>query len=183
MCCCWTWTLNSLRANGRSGIQTNIQGCWPCRRGDLLDVMPTVCDAFDHIVIDGAAVMTQRLLSAAVIAADAVLIPVQPSGLDIWGAADIVKIVKARQALTSGRPKAAFVVSRQVLGTRFAAGVQARLEQMGMPVFTSRLTQRIDFAEAATAGQSVLDYRPTGKAAQEIIALTHELERFTHARH
>ena len=52
---------------------------------------------------------------------------------------------------------------------------------MGLPVFTSQLTQRIAFAEAATIGQSVLDYRPTGKAASDIHAITDKLRRFTHA--
>ena len=113
--------------------------------------------------------------------ADVVLVPVQPSGLDIWGVADLVDLIHARQSLTDGQPAAAFVVSRQVQGTRFAADLQDRLEQMALPVFAARLTQRIAFAEASTAGLSVLDYRPRGKAAAEVRAITNELMRLTHA--
>ncbi len=148
---------------------------------NLLRTIPKVKDRFEIIVIDGAAIMGQRSLTHAIKAADFVLIPVQPSGLDIWGASDLVELIKTRQGLTGGQPKASFVVSRQIQGTRFAADIQARLEQMEMPVFASRLTQRIDFTEAATAGLSVLDYRPRGKAAEEIKAITNELRRFINA--
>lgn len=149
--------------------------------GRLLHMVPKVTSRYDHVVIDGAALMEGRLLSNAVKVADVVLVPVQPSGLDIWGVADLVELIHARQSLTDGRPAAAFVVSRQVQGTRFAAGLQDRLEQMALPVFSARLTQRIAFAEAATAGLSVLDYRPRGKAAAEVRAITNELMRLTHA--
>ena len=149
--------------------------------GRLLQTLPQVTGRYDHVVIDGAALMEGRMLSNAVKVADTVLIPVQPSGLDVWGVADLVELVHTRQALTDGRPRAAFLVSRQVQGTRFAAGLQGRLEQMALPVFSARLTQRIAFAEAASVGMSVLDYRPRGKAAAEVRAITHELMRFTHA--
>lgn len=151
------------------------------QQGSLLQTIPKVQDRFDLIIIDGAAIMGQRSLTDAIKVSDFVLIPIQPSALDIWGTSDLVDLIKTRQAMTNGRPKASFVVSRQIQGTRFAVGVQARLEQMGLPVFTSRITQRIDFAEAAAVGRSVLDYRPKGKAAQEIRAITHELRRFIHA--
>ena len=118
---------------------------------NLLRTIPKVNDRFATILIGGAATMGQRTLTDAIKASDFVLIPVQPSGLDIWGSDDLVALIKTRQAITGGRPKAAFVVSRQIQGTRFAAGIQARLGQMDMPVFASQLTQRIDFTEAAGA--------------------------------
>ena len=148
---------------------------------NLLRTIPKVKDRFGTIVIDGAAIMGQRSLTDAIKTADFILIPVQPSGLDIWGSSDLVELIKTRQGITDGQPKASFVVSRQIQGTRFAADIQTRLEQMEMPVFASRLTQRIDFTEAATAGLSVLDYRPRGKAAEEIKAITSELRRFINA--
>ena len=151
------------------------------QQGSLLQMIPKVQDRFDLVVIDGAAIMGQRSLTDAIKVSDFVLIPVQPSALDIWGTSDLVELIKTRQTMASGRPEASFVISRQIQGTRFASDVQARLEQMGLPVFASRLTQRIDFAEAAASGRSVLDYGPRGKAAQEIRAITHELRRFIHA--
>ena len=148
---------------------------------NLLRTIPKVKDRFGIIIIDGAAIMRQRSLADAIKASDFVLIPIQPSGLDIWGSSDLVELIKTRQAVADGRPKASFVVSRQIHGTRFAADIGTRLEQMEMPVFASRLTQRIDFTEASTAGMSVLDYRPRGKADQEVKAITNELRRFINA--
>lgn len=97
------------------------------QQGSLLQMIPKVKDKFDILVIDGAAIMEQRSLTDAIKVADLVLIPVQPSGLDVWGTSDLVEIIKTRQSLASGRPEAVFVISRQIQGTRFAAGIPARL--------------------------------------------------------
>ena len=95
------------------------------------------------IVIDGAAIMAPPFLSDAIRASDLILIPVQPSGLDLWGAADLVELIHSRQNITGGQPKVAFVVSRPVRGTRFAASVEERLNQLNLPVLNARLIQRI----------------------------------------
>jgi len=153
------------------------------QHGTLLRMVSRLQHRFPFVLLDGAAIMDQRTLTDAIKVSDVVLIPVQPSGLDIWGTADLVELIRLRQDRMGGKPRAAFVISRQIGGTRFAADVQGRLEQLGLPVFTSRLTQRIAFAEAVTAGQSVLDCCPGSKAAQEITALTHELWRFVDAQH
>ena len=151
------------------------------QQGSLLRMIPKIKERFDLVIMDGAAIMEQQSLTEAIKVSDVVLIPVQPSALDIWGTYDLVELIKARQTIADGCPAASFVVSRQIQGTRFASDLPTRLKQMALPVLASRLTQRIDFAEAATAGLSVLDYRPKGKAAQEIRDITHELRRYIHA--
>lgn len=55
-----------------------------------------------RIVIDGAP-QAADLAASAIKAADLVLIPVQPSPYDIWAAADLVELIKARQEITDGR--------------------------------------------------------------------------------
>ena len=55
------------------------------------------------------------------------------------------------------------------------------MEQMALPVLSVRVTQRIAFAKAASAGLSVVDYSPIELAAEEITTITHELERFVNA--
>lgn len=142
---------------------------------DLTEVAPS----FDWIVIDGAANLKNQILTVSALkAADVVLIPVQPSAADIWGSADLIELIQARQAATGGKPRAAFVVSRQITGTRLAAEVNNALRRYGLPIFESRTTQRVIYVEALSTGSSVLDLEPAGLAAKEISALLEELRRF-----
>lgn len=140
--------------------------------------VPALDGAFDVVVIDGAPRM-EPMATSAIKAAHLVLIPVQPSAADIWAAEDIIDLVRARQDVTSsesapqGRPRAAFVVSRQVVGSNLAGSVQAALEAYDVPVMEARTSQRVAYAEALGAGLSVLDV-DAGKAQEEISALTRE---------
>jgi chromosome partitioning protein len=136
--------------------------------------IPKVSDAFEIIVIDGAAKTTPMMVSA-IKAADVVLIPVQPSAADLWAASDLVDVLQARQQVTGGTPYAAFVVSRQIAGTRVAQGVQEVLDGYGLPVLASRTSQRVAYVEALASGRSVLDLPEAGKAAAEIKDLLAEL--------
>ena len=128
---------------------------------------------YDFVVIDGAAKLEQ-VAASALKAADLVLIPVQPSGFDLWAVADLVDAVHVRREVTDGRPQAAFVVSRQVAGTHLAAEVAEALGGLGLPVFAGRTSQRVAYAEAAQSGLTVTDYEPGGRAADEVRAIGQE---------
>lgn len=139
--------------------------------------IPQVAHAFDVILIDGAAKL-QDMATSAIKAADAVLIPVQPSAADIWAAADLIELIQMRQNITDGTPICAFVVSRQIAGTVVAAEVEEALSTYGFPVFQSRTSQRVAYVEALAGGQTVLDTEPKGKAAIEINAIADEWMRW-----
>ena len=139
----------------------------------------TVAGAFDVVVIDGAPRMGARV-KAALRAADLVLIPVQPSAFDVKATAPLVQMLQEQHAYTPGRPKAAFVVSRQIAGTLLAGEVESALGTYELPVFEARVTQRIAYQEAAGLGVGVQDYEPGGKAAREVEAITDETLRMLH---
>ncbi len=136
--------------------------------------------SFDVILIDGAAKLQDMSISA-IKAADLVLIPVQPSVLDIWAAGDLVELIKARQSVTEGRPRALFLVSRQIGGTRLAQDANAALAALGLPVLAGRTTQRVLYAECISTGSTVLDLEPNGAAASEITAILAEIQGLTTA--
>jgi chromosome partitioning protein len=131
--------------------------------------------AFDTILIDGAAKLQDMTISA-IKAADFVLIPVQPSALDIWAAEDLVELIKARQSVTDGKPPAAFLVSRQIVGTRLANDANGALEALNLPILAARTTQRVAYAECMSTGSTVLDLESNGPATDEIKAILHELQ-------
>lgn len=132
----------------------------------------------DVTVIDGAPQLTE-LAASAIAAADLVLIPVQPSPYDIWATSDLVDLVKQRQALTDEALAAAFVVSRAIKGTRIGSEIDTALADYGLPVLTSRITQRVVYPSSAASGTTVLDYEPEGPAASEVRGLAAEIrEKF-----
>jgi chromosome partitioning protein len=112
---------------------------------------------------------------AALKVADKVLIPVQPSPYDIWATESLVQLIKARQETTEGRPLAAFVISRQIGGTKIVREAREALEGYQLPIFKSYTTQRVIYANSAATGSTVLDAELEGHAAQEIRALLQEV--------
>jgi chromosome partitioning protein len=129
----------------------------------------------DVVIIDGAPQAADLAISA-IKAADAVLVPVQPSPYDIWATADLVDLIRERIELTDGRLKSAFVVSRMIKGTRVGAEVAEALEEYQLPVLDARITQRVIYPGTAATGSTVLDEEPKGDAAREIRALMEEIE-------
>ena len=99
----------------------------------------------------------------------------QPSPYDIWACADLVEIIKARQQVTDGKPKAAFVISRLIKNTQVGREIREILEEYQLPVFNSVTTQRVVYVSSASSGQSVLDVETKGEAANEIRALMQEV--------
>jgi chromosome partitioning protein len=131
---------------------------------------------FELCVVDGAA-KVERMSASAIKAADLVLVPVQPSSLDIWATERLVELIHARQEAI-GSPDAAFLASRAITGTNLADGVDDALAALELPLLETRIHQRVAYAEATNAGLSVLDTAKSSKAADEIEALADEvLER------
>ena len=191
-----TLTTNLARSLQHEGhavliVDTDPQGTmrdWQAMQGENSDQPPVVgvdtkrivsdlgriSMAYDVVVIDGTAKMMQGL-GRTVKVADLILIPVQPSAADLWAVAGLAELIRTRQQIYNGLPRAGFVVSRQVVGTKLAAEIEAALEEFGLPILKSRLSQRIAYAEALSEGVSVLDLEPHGKAAAEVRSLTHEV--------
>ncbi len=137
-----------------------------------------VSNGYDWIIIDGAPQLEKMAISA-IKCSDIILIPVQPSPYDIWATEDLVDVIKARQQVTNGFPKAAFIISRQITNTTLGKEIRDVLTGYGLPVFSSGTFQRIIYAKTATNGSTVLDDEPNGEATNEIKKLISELREFS----
>lgn len=133
-----------------------------------------VAGSYEMAIIDGAAKL-EKLLGPAIAQADAILIPVTPSPYDIWAVADLVELIKARQEVTNGRPRAAFVISRAIKNTRLSREVVEAALEHGLPIFAAGTTQRQGYAATAADGHSVVDGGHPDAAA-EIEAIAAELD-------
>lgn len=132
----------------------------------------------EYIVIDGAP-NTDLLAAQAIKSADFVLIPVQPSILDIWATAALVEMVKARAAV-AGKPRAAFVVSRIDKRTRLSEKARTQLALFALPTLDTQITQRALYARIPETGLTVLDIPQFKDAAAEIWALAEEVKAHLH---
>ena len=131
----------------------------------------------DWLIIDGAPQIAE-LAVAAIKCADVILIPVQPSPYDVWACEDLVDIIKTRQEITNGKPKAAFVISRVIKNTQLSKEIGEALEGYGLPVFKYFTSQRVIYPKSAATGSTVLDADTSGEAAAEIRAIAQELKEF-----
>ena len=147
-------------------------------RETLHHEVPEIARSVDHVIIDGPPRVT-ALTRAAIMAADLVLIPVQPSPYDLWASRDMLQLI-AEARVFRPQMRSAFVISRRVVGT--IIGQEGRMALSGLFVqpLTAEIHQRVVFAASATEGSLAGEVLPHCRAAQEISALTAEVIRFAH---
>jgi chromosome partitioning protein len=135
--------------------------------------LPALAADYQHVVIDGPPRATD-LTRSAILAADVVVIPVQPSPYDVWACAEIVALLKEATVFKENL-KAVFTVNRKIVNTAIGREVGAALAAYALPVLRSTIAQRVAFAEVAALRSTVLETAPHSPAAQEITAVLHEL--------
>ena len=119
----------------------------------------------DLLIIDTGG-RTEEGAFAAAKASDLVIVPIQPSAVDL-------KSIPATRDLIAmaGNPQMLSVMTRvKPIGTRHLE-TKAWLEQARMPVCPTLIGDRITFQDAYASGLAVSEYDPGSKAAQEIAAL------------
>lgn len=128
---------------------------------------------FDFVVIDGPPRVTD-LARSIIMASDYLLIPAQPSPLDIWASDSTVKLLEeARQF--KPEIKAGMVINRKQGRATISQLARRALVDMGIQVLKTTISQRVIFAETIIQGLSVVEADPDGKAAFEIKKLTTEI--------
>ena len=135
--------------------------------------LPALMKDFDHAVIDGPPRVSD-LARSAIIAADLVVVPIQPSPYDIWAASEIVKLI-LEASVFKEKLKSVFVINRKIVNTAIGRDVVEALEQYPIPVLKASISQRVAFAESAATGSTVLETDNKGSAALEVMALFDEL--------
>lgn len=138
--------------------------------------MPAVAAGYDWVIIDGPPQVADVTRSA-MMASDVVVIPVQPSPLDVWGTRPVVALLAEARAVKPGI-KSAFAVMRKVSNTAIGRDVAEALATYQMRVLSASLSQRVAFAESIARGLTVFDVNPSGRASAEVAALANEVKEF-----
>lgn len=135
--------------------------------------LPPIAKDYDHVVIDGPPRVSD-LARSAIIAADLVVVPIQPSPYDVWAANEIIKLIQEASVFKENL-KSVFVINRRIVNTAIGRDVGDALAEYSIPVLKTVISQRVGFAESAATGRTVLDIDPKGAAAKEVLALTKEI--------
>ena len=136
---------------------------------------PELARDVDHIVIDGPP-RVAGLMRSALLAADLVLIPVQPSPFDGWASARRASI-SAEARIYRPQLVARFVLNRCGSRTVIARETAETLTDHDPPLLASAIGQRVVFADAAQSGRLASEIDARSPAAREIAALATEVER------
>ncbi len=136
--------------------------------------LPTLAANYDVVVIDGPP-RVYDVARSAIMAADLVLVPVQPSPYDVWAAKEIIDLLTEASVFKPSIRKA-FVINRKIANTAIGRDVAQALSDYPIPVLSSAICQRVAFAESATQGLTVYELDPDMLASQEMDALAAEVE-------
>ncbi|MCU0838814.1 MAG: ParA family protein [Rhodospirillales bacterium] len=122
----------------------------------------------DLIIIDSPP-HAETEAKIAVRSANLVLVPVQPSPMDVWATGPTVELARA-----AGVPVLAVLNRVPPRGT-IVEQMRSALAAHHLAIATTVIGNRIAFAASMLAGQSILEHAPRAAAAREIKALAEEI--------
>lgn len=127
----------------------------------------------DYVVIDSPP-RQDALAKSVMVAADLLVIPVQPSPYDIWAAEETLELIKEAIVIKEAL-KSVFVVNRKIVNTAIGRDVGEALSRYDVPVLATHIHQRVTYAESAGRGLIVSEIDADSLATREITNLTDEL--------
>lgn len=144
-------------------------------RDTLHHEAPELARTADHVVIDGPP-RVAGLMRSALLAADVILIPVQPSPFDGWASAEILRLIEEARTF---RPKLVvrFLLNRYPARTIIARETGDALADQDPPALRATIGQRVIFASAAQSGRLACECDADSIAAREVAALAAEIGR------
>jgi chromosome partitioning protein len=141
---------------------TSVTG-W--RAQGVVDKLKT---AADLVLIDSAP-HAEIEAKIAVRAADLIIVPIQPSPLDLWATEPTLALARAEKRA------ALIVINRAQTRMKLSEEIAARIAELGAQVARSTLGSRTSFAGSMMEGLGVVETAPRSKAAEEIAALAEEI--------
>lgn len=127
---------------------------------------------YDIILIDGTPSLS-KLVSTIILLGDIVLIPIRPSGLDLWATEKFIE--KYEQAKTLKEDvNAYFVLNQYNENININRETKDVLNELEIKTLKTTIKSRIAYVEAVVQGIGVYEYRDK-KAKKEMTELTKEI--------
>jgi chromosome partitioning protein len=131
---------------------------------------------YEDIIVDAGGRDSVELRSA-LVAVEAVLLPIQASQFDLWTVERLSDLVETARTFNLAL-KASLLISRASTNVNNADSAQAQdllAEYPGLSVARSVIRDRLAFRRSAAAGQSVAEYAADDKATFEMNQLFKEV--------
>jgi chromosome partitioning protein len=107
----------------------------------------------------------------AVRAGKLVLVPVQPSPMDLWATKPILDLARAENT------PVLLVLNRVPPRANLTGTVLEAFNALDVPLAEAQIGHRVALAAAINEGKGILEYQPSGAAARDIKALAEEVLR------
>jgi chromosome partitioning protein len=159
----WFGVREAAQGDAGAGLLVNQIKGWRVRAE-----VEKLAGAHDIVLIDSPPHMETEA-RVAIRAADLVVIPVQPSPMDVWATQPTLDLAQEEKS------NAILVLNRVPPRAKLTEAMQAQIDELGCEQAKATIGNRVVFASALSEGRSVGEISPTGKAAAEIKALAKEL--------
>jgi chromosome partitioning protein len=156
--------LNWLRLRSARAPKIHGANAAPQKSG-LRSIGMHVPEGTRQLVIDGPAGASGLLLQEMVSRSHAILVPVQPSSIDIHATANFVRDLLVMGRLRARNIRLAVVANRVRRSTPVYQPLERFLAALGLP-FLARLADSEVFVEAAETGLGVFEMDPVVSAAE-----------------
>jgi chromosome partitioning protein len=156
----------AINANAGFDVQHHPQ---PISRSDIRNWIR----GYEHLVIDVPPALGDIMMSILALS-DLAIVPIGPSPLDIWSSKETVMLVKEAQRRNRNL-KGRLLICRKIPRTRIGREAREAMEDYGMAVFDTEISQRIAYVQAMLAGLTVIEYAPSSDAALEMRSLCNEI--------
>lgn len=124
--------------------------------------------AVDLVIIDSPP-HAETDARVAIRAADVVVVPVQPSPMDLWATRPTLELARKEKV------PAFLVFNRMPPRGRLPDAIRRKIEEDGLPLAQSVIGNRVAFAASMMEGKGVVETAPRDAAAQEVFGLADEL--------
>jgi chromosome partitioning protein len=126
--------------------------------------------AYDLVIVDSAP-HAEIEAKIAVRVADLIVVPIQPSPLDLWATEPTLALAK------SEKRKVLIVINRAQTRMKLSETLTDRIADLGADVAEATIGNRTAFAASMMDGRGVVETAPKGKAAMEMLALADEITK------
>ena len=128
---------------------------------------------YEIVLIDGTPSL-DRLASKIILFADILLIPILPSGLDIWATEHFLERLADAQAERDKPIPAYFILNQYQANVNLNREVKEVLQETNIPVLQNNLRSRVAYREAVIKGMGVYEFKDE-KAKAEFVDLYNEV--------
>lgn len=157
------WFAERARVKDAVAIELRCVGGWRVQ-GEVEKLSKLV----DIVVVDSPP-HAETESKIAVRSADLVLVPAQPSPMDLWATKVTLDLAKAEK-----RP-ALVILNRMPARGKLADQMRSKYAELGTPVADTVLGSRVAFASSMLEGKGISEQGSAGAAGQEMTALAAEI--------